>query len=382
MQTVSANFLAAAQGSNTPVYQVDLWYGGAFVATLPTESVSVAYDANQNVQGTCSVVVLDADGLYTPASMGDPLTPFGGELNIKAGFNIRGVVETVSLGWFPIWSISVEDAWSSMQDQLTGNTALVRRGSRISVSGRDRMQKVADFKFLVPTAPNELTAWAEIAYLVKDILPTTIPSFVTTSGDIAIPTTLTYGEDRLEAVKALAAVFAAEPVMTASGALTLRKINPTQDATNTAPTFGWTVNITDYKKTLTRDGVNNIVVVRGKDSNGVSVITYAIQDSGPTSFYGAMGPRPVFYDTELVNTRQGLQDYANAQLATTASQNTQTVPIKALPNPAIELGDYVSFQTAETSTALASVTCRIIGYTIASGNEMSVNLSMPKNWIA
>jgi hypothetical protein len=382
MQTVSKNFLAAVQGSTNPVFTADLWKDGQFVQSLTLESGSVTFDANQNVQATCSLVVLDKDGTLTPTSMGDNLTPFGAQINIKAGIELPGgAVETVSLGWYLIWDIEVEEAWSSYT--RNGATTLVRKGSRITVNGRDLMQKIADFKFLVPTQPTQATAWAEIVYLIQDVVPTLTPSWIPTVGaDLAIPATMAYGEDRLEAIKALAAIFQAEPVMTSGGRLTLRKLNPTQDATNTAPTFGWNINLTQYKKTLSRDGVFNIVVTRGKSSAGNSIIAYAIQDTGPTSFYGSMGPRPVFYDSEVLQTTQALTDYANAQLATTASQNTQTVPITALPNPAIELGDYANLSVQGNNGLTTSVTCRIIGFTYNAEGEMDVTLAMPKNWIA
>jgi hypothetical protein len=382
MQSVSSNFLAAVQGSSKPVFTASLWKDGAFITNLDLESGSVSYDANQNVQATCSLVVLDKDGSLTPTSMGDNLTPFGAQINIQAGVQLPGgSTETVSLGWFLIWDIQVEEAWGSYTQN--GQTVLVRKGSRITVNGRDLMQKLVDFKFLVPTSPVQATAWAEIVYLIQDVVPTLTPSWIPTVGaDLAIPSTMTYGEDRFEAIKALAAIFQAEPVMTSGGRLTLRKLNPTQDGTNTAPTFGWNINLTKYTKSLSRDGVYNIVVARGKSAAGNSLVAYSIQTSGATSFYGSIGPRPVFYDSEVLQTTQALQDYADAQLATTASQNTQTVPITAIPNPAIELGDYATLSVQGNNGLSSSVICRVIGYTIHSEGEMEVNLAMPKNWIA
>lgn len=378
MQTVSSNFLASAQGSNTPVFTADLWKDGVLVTALPLETGSVNFDSTQNVQGSMSIVVADADGTLTPTSMGSPLSPFGGQVNIKAGFKIGTTVETVSLGWFAINQVDIEEAWTSMTDSVTGITQLVRKGSRMTVTGADLMEKIADYKFLVPTAPTEATAWAEIVTLVQGVVPTAQPTYTGFQDVSLVNTNLTYGEDRLEALKALAALMNAEPVMSPAGNLTLRPLNPAQDSTNTAPTFGWTINLTEYKKSLSRDGVFNCVVAKGKDSSSNSLIAYSILKDGPASFYGSMGPRPVFYSSDFLTTPAAVQAWADSLLATKTTQSTQVVPVKALPNPAIELGDYVSLSIQGSSTP---VTCRIIGFSFPDTGEMSVNLSMPQNWI-
>jgi len=376
MQTVSSNFLAAVQGSNTPVYYADLWKNGTFVTRLPIESANVAADANSDVQFTGQVVVADADGTLTPTSMGDSLTPFGATVNILAGFNHSGGIETVSMGWFLIWDMDIEEAWSSMTDSLSGTTTLVRKGSRITLNLRDLTQKIKDYKFLAPSQPTQSSAWAEIVYLVGDVIQTQDPGFT----PVSIPANLTYGEDRFEAVKALAALHLAEPFITPDGRLTLRLLNPAQDSTNTAPTFGWTINLVQYKKTLTRDGVYNVVVGRGKDATtSNSLVAYSIKSDGPTSFYGDFGPRAVFYANDLLSSQAAVQAFADSQLNAIASQNTQTVPVKALPNPAIQLGDYASLSVQGSSTP---VLCRVIGYNYPSEGEMDVTLSMPSSWVA
>jgi hypothetical protein len=377
MQTVSSNFLAAVKGSTSPVFYADLWKDNSLIATLPLEDGEVSFDADSDVQGAIKLTVADKDGTLTPTSIGSPLTPFGSVVNIRAGFKIAGVEEVVSLGWYVIWDMEIEEAWKTYTGP-SGESILTRNGSRITLTGRDLMQKVADYKFLVPTAPTQATAWAEIVWLVSDVVATETPSWAGYS-DLSIPSTLTYGEDRLEAVKALAAVLGAEPVMTPAGKLTLRLLNPAQVASNTAPTFGWNINVSKYRKSLSRDGVYNIVVARGKNTQQLNVVAYSILTDGPTSFYSSFGPRPVFYDTDLLNTVASIQSYADAQLQTIGQRNTQKVPITALPNPAIELGDYASLTVQGATNPL---TCRVVGFTYKSRGEMEVTLSMPQNWIA
>jgi len=378
MQSVSANFLAAVQGSTKPTFFADLWKSNNFIATLPIEagSCEVSFDADSDVQGSGRIVVLDNDGSLTPTSMGSTLTPFGAVVNIKAGFELPGSVEEmVSLGWFLINDMEIEEAWQSYTRE--GVTNLVRKGSRITINLVDFMQKIVDYKFLVPTSPTQITAWEEIVYLVQDVVGTQTPTYAGFV-DLQIPYTLTYGEDRIEAVKALAAVLAAEPVMLPNGKLSLKPIDPDQDSSNTAPTFGWNVNVTEYKKTLSREDVFNIVVARGKTQNSDGLIAYAIKADGPTSFYSATGPRPIFYDTDLLTTGSAVKAYAEAQLATLAVRQSQVVPISALPNPAIELGDYAELTIQGSSNP---ITAKIIGFSYRDKGEMNVSLSMPPNWL-
>lgn len=379
MQSVSANFLAAVKGSTKPTFYADLWKSNTFIRSLPIESgsCSLTFDADSDVQGSGTIVVLDNDGKLTPTSMGDTFTPFGAVVNIRAGFKLpSGVEENVSVGWFLVQTMDIEEAWQSYVKD--GQTNLVRKGSRITVGLVDFMQKVVDYKFLVPTQPTQGTAWAEIVYLVQDVVGTQTPSY---SGyvDLPIPSTLTYGEDRMDAVKALASVLAAEPVMLPNGKLSLKPINPAKSSGNTAPTFGWNINVTEYKKTLSREDVFNIVVARGKTDDSVGLVAYAIRGDGPLSFYGAVGPRPIFYDTDLLTSGTAVKAYAEAQLATLAVRQSQVVPITALPNPAIELGDYADLTI---QGAKQPITARVVGFTYKDRGEMSVDLSMPVNWVA
>lgn len=378
MQTVSANFLAAVKGSTKPVFYADLWKSNQFIKTLPLEagSCSVSFDQDSDIQGSGTIVVLDNDGSLTPKSMGDTFTPFGAVVNIKAGFKLpNNVEETVSLGWFLVNDMEIEEAWQSYSKDTT--TTLVRKGSRITCGLVDLMQKVADYKFLVPTQPTQTTAWAEIVYLVQDVISTQTPSYAGYV-DVAIPSNLTYGDDRMEAVKSLAAVLAAEPVMLPNGKLSLKPLDPAKSAGNTAPTFGWDINVAEYKKTLSREDVFNIVVARGKNDDNVGLVSYAIKSDGPTSFYGAVGPRPIFYDIDVLNNSAAVQAYAQAKLNVLGIRQAQVVPIRALPNPAIELGDYADLTVQGSSLPIQA---RVVGFTYNDKGEMDVSLSMPANWV-
>jgi hypothetical protein len=372
MQTVSSNFLAAVKSSNTPVFIASLYKNGVYIQDLDVASGSVSFDSTQNVQGSAKLVIADQDGRLTPKSMGDVFTPFGGtEIHIKAGFEVAGSVETVSLGWFIIWDMSIDESWSNYEKD--GSVRTIRRGASIELELRDRSQKLEDYPFLVPTEPKKTTLWNEIRSVVNNIIPLVDPGFITGN----VPPKLIYERSRFDALKSLAASLEAEPVMTPAGNLTFRKLAPAQSEANTAPALGWDLNITQYRRGLTRDNVFNCVVAKGKNSRGTAIIEYATLDSGPTAFAGPFGIRPIFYESDTLTTAAQVKAYAQAQLIAVTAKSVQTVPMKALPNPAIELGDFV---TVSVEGSILPTTGRIAGWSYNTNGDMEVDVSLPTDW--
>jgi hypothetical protein len=367
MQTVSENFLAAVKGSSEPVFQAFLYKDGNLVAELDVEDGSVTYDSTQNVQASAELIIADRNGTIVPSDLGAPFTPFAATINIQAGFKIDGKIETVSLGWFIIWNMEIEESFSTYDKD--GEYASIRNGSLIKLTLRDLTQKIEDYKFLTQTSPKKSFSLAEIEGLVGTVLPFSQPGFAT----IQIDKKVTYPDSRFDAIKALASLHQAEPFLNPNGELTLRLLNPPKSESNTAPALDWGINVTDYQRSLTRDNTYNIVVARGKDKKGKSLVEYATIEDGPLNWKGAFGPRPVFYDNELITTATELKTWAKDKLDSLLRQSSQTIPLSALPNPAIQLGDYV---TVTVEGAIYAVTGRVVGFQYPARGEMSVSVSL------
>lgn len=398
MQTVSANFLASAKSSSTPVFHAYLYRDGNLLYELPLEDGEVSYDLSQDVQGEASLTVLDASGTLTPENMWSDLTPFGAEINITAGFKLGNTEEVVSLGWFVIQDMEIDESLTWYADyRYVGSSdrrSLVNRGTKLNLKLRDRSQKLIDYKFLAIERTREDLVWPEVVRLVKGVVPTTDPGLPDQSSGY----TLSYGDERWEAIKSVAANSAAEPIMLPDGSLTLRLVDPPVTSANLAPDIDWKINLTEYKKSLSRDDVYNIVVVRsgpliedlspdGLGDTGQENIAYATIDTGPTAWNGPFGPRPVFYDVTRIDYRSQLEAFAKAKLATIAVANSQTMPVTALPNYAVELGDYVDFYPPESdrisgdTRPRTSFRGRIVKLTHSAHGEMKAELAMPAGWI-
>lgn len=394
MQTVSDNFLAAARSSSTPVFHAYLYRDGNLLYELPLADGEVSFDLNSDVQAEASLVVMDASGTLSPQDMYADLTPFGAEVNITAGFKLGNTEEVVSLGWFVIQDMEIDDSLSWYYQEKRAVDApdirriLVPRGSRFNLKLRDRTQKLIDYKFLAPERTKESLIWDEIVRLVKGQVPTVKPALVGIDDNI-VGTEYNYGDDRWEAIKGLAAAFAAEPVMLPNGSLTLVLIDPPQTSANTAPNIDWKINLTSFKKSLSRDDVFNIVVAKGNDlmNNGAEMVAYATVEVGPTAWNGTFGPRPIFYNDTKISDRAALQTFADAKLATMAVANSQTMPVTALPNYAVEVGDFVDFYPPESDPNFGepwertSFKGRIVKLKHSANGELQADIAMSSDWI-
>lgn len=532
MQSVSDNFLDLVKGSNTPVFTADVFYDGQlYFAKVAIEDGSASFTSDQAVRGQIDLTLVDPDNELVPTSLSSPLTPYGGYINVRAGFSYLGGEETVSLGWFDITEVEVEEAYKDyLQDD--GTITRVPAGARIRVTAVDFMQRVVDYNFLNPdvartdsytnlltngglttndltgwsgiygtngsgnmaaitkrafkggvsgnltwtanstsaaaggvsyaeqsfgmivgssysfsmvvrpnktrtmaakiniggttftgastscpanqwtrltvttgalvsplsgtltvsavqataavwakndtldfddarliqnNAPYQWTIWDEIQRLVQEVVPCSDPDFDTPS----VPVGIIYDGDRFDAINKLAKYAGCEPIMAPDGTLTLRKLIDG----DLAPDVDWQVNLTSYSKKLTRNSVYNAVVARGKDACSLSINRYAYIESGPFAFDGAMGRRPFFYESDLLNTGPAVQAIADGLLDDVMTQLNQQIDVNILPNPAIELGDFVNFKTVN-----GSAQARVVGIKYPVRGEMTLTLALPNFW--
>ena len=270
--------------------------------------------------------------------------------------------------------MDIQEAWQTYT-ALDGSTEQVRKGSRIAVSIRDLMQLIVDYKFLAPEAAQKNDAWAEITRLVGTQIFTLKPSWYTAT---TIKSGTAYGDSRMDAIKGWAAALNADPIIDPNGNFTLAKKTP--DKTSIPNVFSWDTNLVDYSKSLSRDGVYNVVVCKGKNAvTSDSIVAYATLNDGPTAWNGPFGVRPVYYSNDALGTKELVQTWANSLLATMKTQNTQVVQITCLPNPAIELGDYANLTLRGSNATMQG---RVIGFTYRAKGPMDVVMSMPNSWAA
>lgn len=340
MAAVSPAFAAALQGSFEYRVAVDVWADGRLVTIdgpLDVTSGSLSITDGQAVRSAVSLTVADPDGLIRPTGDDSSITPYGPELNIRAGIRLGARVELVSLGWFPITSVKVDQRWRTYQSAT--DTIRVPSGT-VQIEAVDRAQWIAEARFEAREQPRSATVLGECARILAGVAPWQAPAGITDRG---IPSTITYDDDRLGALVKLADALNADPVADPSGSITL------VDRTWGAPV--WTVAggddgvLASWQRQMTRDGVYNAAVVSGADpDNGLAPkMGRARQADGPLRYRPGFRI-PYFQASPILTTQSQVDKAATTTLARVVSQRTQTVDVECSPNPAITAGDILTLQ--------------------------------------
>lgn len=358
MQDFGAGYLSALSGSHKDSVKVDAWYGGRLVAAdVPISAGSLTLTAGQSIRAALSLSISDNDGTFTPTPTG-PTSPFGTELRVRAG--IAGGPSGL-LGVFPIQSASRQESYRRYRRPAEPEAMYARTlGGTTAVSAVDRAQLVQDARFTTREQPTAATAFAEIARLVRGIVPWVPPAGV---ADRSIPKSVAYEDDRLAAIGSIGALFGMSPVMTEAGAMTLASSSPG------APV--WDIPIGDagllvsMVRSLSRTDMHNAVVARGGvDGRPLQAIAY--DPNYLLRWGGPFGRSPLFYESSLLTTQAQVNQAAQTRLATERAQRFQQIEVTCICNYALQLGDVVRIPSPSGATLLD---CQVTGIGLTLGPE-------------
>ena len=367
MRTVSQEFQAAVLGSNTPVVTVDIWSGGEVVrANAKVMAGEVEFDSSRAIEGRLSLVVLDDES--EGSRLSQVIHSIGMQANIRAGFDMAGLVETVSLGWYDIHDTKSFDAWEWYDWNLgdDGKPIGTKTSSVVTIDGLDYLSVVAASPFLVPQQPVAGSdAWATIAGLCTGIVSVLDPGYAAKT----IPTGLVFEWDRLKAIQAIAELWDAFPVMNNDGQLTLA----TEASGDAVGDFGVKVNIAAWQDSTSSTNLHNGATVLGKSPEGTELIGTATETSGPAAWGGSFGYRPTRRTSEIMTTQAMVDAAAKADLAAEIASRAVVQTVDALWNPAVELRDRPKLTLPDRSPAT-----KVLGYSIPlKGGAMSLTLRLP-----
>lgn len=362
VRDVSDRFLAAVQGSNTPVVRAHVFKGGSLIRenNRPGGGM-IDFDISRIVEGSLQgLVLVDEQGDE------EPIDTYGCQVNITAGFDLEGSTELVSLGWFAVDSVDVDDAW---EWPAWGDS--YRTSRAYTVNGSDLMNVVSQSDFLSPQQPTAgADGWETIEDLCAGIVSTLDPGFTAAT----IPSTgIVFAWSRLDAIKSIAkALWNASPVMTPDGQLTLA----TDDGGDTAPLFGAQVNIDWWRKHSDSSGVKNgVTFIGAQDAAGNPLVGYATEDSGPVRWGGDFGFRPDRITDVLMDTQAKVDAAAQTYMRTIIDRRASVQSVSALWNPAVELRDRLPLVLPDSPSGVDAVVSRI-GFPLT-GGSMQVDLRLP-----
>lgn len=344
---VSSAFLAALQGSMQYVARADVWSEGKLVKqSLDITAGSLSVSAGQAVRSQVSVTVADPDGLIRPTGDDSTLSPFGPELALYAGIRLGSQVEWCPLGRFPITQVDVDQRWRAYQRKGESSPTLVPSGT-VDVTAADRALWISEARIDPPTQPTGSgTVLSEIGRLLSGVAPWQAPSSGVT--DVSVPASLTYSDDRMAAVQALADVVSADPVVTYDGTVTL--LPRAWGSPVWTIQGGETGVLATWKRSKQRAGTYNGYIQQGGDpTTGTPRIGRAYVTSGPLRWrYGLQLPY-LATGSGLLTTQSAVDAAAAAGLAKMIGTRTETVQVECSPNPAVTVGDVVTLQAPRGS---------------------------------
>jgi len=366
MRDVSERFLSAVQGSNAPRVTANIWLDGRVVREgVRIVGGSVPSSAAGIVESSLTLQFAET----VSAETAEEIHAYGMEVNVLAGFDLEGSEELVSMGWFEIREVTVEDnwVWPSWLDSLPEDEQKALKASTVySVMAEDRMSIVAESEFLAPLQPaTGAGAWATIASLCAGIVSVLDPGFTAKT----LPAGLIFEWSRLEAIKQIAKLWdGAYPVITSDGQLTLT----TDTSGDAVDNFGSRINIGNWVKAFDSRGLKNAVTFLGRTPEGKDIIGYATEASGLLKYGGPFGFRPTRQSSDLMDTQAKVDAAAATALATMISRRTVSQELTALWNPALELRDHNLLMLPDEQW-----TARITGYTLPLlGGAMSLTVEI------
>lgn len=340
MRPVTAAFLDKVQSSHRAVVEATVFAPDGSVTPLEVISGSVTLETQSLIRGRLDLTLQGAE--WVPVDPYGNLAPYGAEINVKRGVELDdGTVELVSLGWFRIEEVTVEDSGDSLSTTVTG---------------LDRAQRVSDAKFIDTyqypdssvTVPQFIldtiqAVWPDVPYQ-PDFLSQSSVSFSNLENKLAAQ----MGDDRWEFCHGMALALGMSLFFDGDGVLTLKRYAHSSPVMDLSEGDGGV--LLQVSRSWTRTNSFNQVVATGENPDNATVYRGEATDlnpSSPTYFYGPFGQVPTFYDSPHIVSDEQAEDAANTKLALEIG-TPASVGFGIVPNPALEPDDTVRITRERT----------------------------------
>lgn len=337
--------------------------GITYPSTLQLLAWSMEWDATRPVQGHASLTAADPTGVLAPWGMGDALAPGGSRLVITWVSGTSGT--EVPLGRWRIRTADPVEVWRVMSGS-DGSVHRLPGGGRVTVDVDEETATIVLERLDGEVVPVGATCLGEVTRLLEDICAVTVHDDVS---DRDVPTSVTYGESRMDAVEDLLTAVGATHRMTPDGSL---EVVPEAGV----PT-GWVVAGGDggalirLGRTLTDQGVYNAVIAEGSTPDGEPLIGRAYHHVGPlrygTGSDAPFGRVPMMHRT-IAQTPSGVQQSAQTLMANRAAGGEVDLAVTCLTNPAVQPHDLITL-VAATTAGDQPLTGRVVGMRITAASS-------------
>jgi hypothetical protein len=339
VRAASSRFGAAVVGSHRGILRVEAWRGTELLAAaVPVENGDLSSDDGNAVPHEVTLSVPAGSGREWDPT-GDPfhpLAPYGQRLFIRRGIVYAdGTEELVGLGWYLITDADPDPLGLGVQ---------VRAASLERLLEDSKLQRP-----MQPIAGG--TFESEVRRLAQGMVPVATKDAALV--DRAVPATIVHENNRLEAIGKLAAAWPARIVVDSRGLLRLLPPVPELPGTPVVELHtGARGVVADWQSTAARGDAYNAVFARGEapsaDALPVEGIAWDDDPASPTYYGGPFGERPLEYASPLLTTEAAAQAAAATMLAKRL-RRTRIAQVVMVPDPRIELGDFVDVSTPKVT---------------------------------
>jgi hypothetical protein len=372
VRPIDSNTLAALKGSRTgDQLIVWSWYNGQLAWPEPLKVASWTADWDDSRTGqNLSLTIEDPTNQLSPWLLSDPLGVGGARLQVI--YKVGGA-GTVNLDWHRVARSKPKQSWLTYtitdKGVVTPNSPVapgqrlvqVPAGATVSVNGNDLSLMIANDKFIAPESPvgASPTVVGEIKRLLQDRVPVVVLSGVT---DTSVNTTLVYQQqgDRWAAVQDLAKRIGAGVRMNGDAQCEVYPLSSSPVATLIGGPEGLQVSVDpeqDYAGTYNFFVADGTATVNGQSQpiRGTAQIT-----GGELAFGGPHGRYPTFYSSTMLTTQAQADAYAIQMRDTQIAGLTTDLYVEALPQPHLQIGDWVTIPTPRTDGMAPLLTGRIV----------------------
>lgn len=357
--------LEAFEGSTTDArMQFNIWYNGALVEQdVPVGSWKMGWDSSRQVRCQTDATVLDEDGSLTPWDLDDALGTGGGILQSKL---LIGTM-SIAVGWQPVIDADPEETWRI----INGTTIWVPGGATIPVSAEDVTEDILAYRFLSPEAPKAgNTTIAEIQRLLSGLCDVRVDDDVT---DKAVPASLIYKEDRMDAVEDLVANLGALWRITGDGQFQIHMENKTPVWTTTGGSEG---NIIRVQRKLSRAQTYNAFVSRNTATDGTELQGIALEENGPARFGGPLKYRTMFHAASLATTQAAVLNDAKTVRDNRRNKATAILPLRVVLHPGLEVNDWITVNMPLPDGTQAPVTGKVLSIEWSGSGSVPVGMDI------
>lgn len=340
MRAVSDDLAAVLDaGTYDLSLSLDAFYGAERTLTGLTVDPSweLRWTKSADIPGSGSVLVQvsSPDGSsLTPREFTARLAPFGQEVAPLLTVSAGRFSETVMAGRYRI-----VDVPSARDENLAHSARIITVGSYVKLSLLDQLEAVRAAEFNRPEQPVHTgDAWQELARL-------TGMRIKRTAATATVPASITYelsDGGRMKAVRQIAAALGGTPYVTSDGALTVLS-----DEAASVPVrrFRLASTVLGLEYAMSSEGVYNEVVGIFEDADRNPIVVPPAQiTAGPLSVFGPLGRRTRFYASPFVTTTEQATSALAKILEQSSQQKSFRVPVSAVLDPRIEVGDTVEVE--------------------------------------